>query len=126
MIRRNPATAITRFRALPIQDVLDAVLRAHLAVEAAGLVAVDFYDGCLYDFQAGVMHLCDLDEYRPGLFAPGRRPAPGIDPVHGARAAPARRAHRLLIATETTVQLVSPAGYRQCGPTKACSAVLRL
>ncbi|MBS2532556.1 hypothetical protein KGQ20_07205 [Catenulispora sp. NF23] len=68
MIRRNPATAITRFRALPIQDALDAVLRAHLAVEAAGLVAVDFYDGRLYDFQAGVMHLCDLDEYRPGLF----------------------------------------------------------
>ncbi|MFJ7590257.1 hypothetical protein ACIQZO_23300 [Streptomyces sp. NPDC097617] len=44
-------------------------MSAHLAVEQAGLVAVDFYDGCmLYDFEDHEMVLCDLDEYRPGPF----------------------------------------------------------
>lgn len=66
----GPARA--RFRALPLASVLravDRVLDAHLAVEAAGLVAVDLYDGAfLYDFGADVLHLIDLDEYRPGPF----------------------------------------------------------
>ncbi|MFI6009044.1 hypothetical protein ACIBAG_09455 [Streptomyces sp. NPDC051243] len=48
---------------------MDEVLDAHLAVEQAGLVAVDLYDGCfLYDFEAHRMVLCDLDEYRLGPF----------------------------------------------------------
>ena len=35
----------------------------------AGLVAVDFYDGCLlYDFDAGQVHLVDLDLYAPGPY----------------------------------------------------------
>lgn len=63
---------MARFRRLPLPDVhaaLDAVLGAHLAVEAAGLVAVDLYDGCmLYDFDERRMRLCDLDEYRQGPF----------------------------------------------------------
>jgi serine/threonine-protein kinase len=46
-----------------------SILDAHLAVAAAGFVAVDLYDGCfLYDFDDQVMHLIDLDEYRPGPF----------------------------------------------------------
>jgi len=67
----GPARA--RFRALPLASVLravDRVLDAHLAVEAAGMVAVDLYDGAfLYDFGGDVLHLIDLDEYRPGPFA---------------------------------------------------------
>ncbi|MEU6144244.1 serine/threonine protein kinase [Streptomyces sp. NPDC047081] len=64
--------ARARFRALPVPRVLralDRILDAHLAVEAAGQVAVDLYDGAfLYDFDRGDLHLIDLDEYRPGPF----------------------------------------------------------
>ncbi|MEU0072501.1 serine/threonine protein kinase [Streptomyces sp. NPDC006332] len=70
--RSRPDSPRSRFRALPIPRVLaalDRVLDAHLAVEAAGQVAVDLYDGSfLYDFQAAELHLIDLDEYRPGPF----------------------------------------------------------
>ncbi|MFF8928937.1 hypothetical protein ACF1AO_16860 [Streptomyces longwoodensis] len=48
---------------------MDEILDAHLAVEQAGLVAVDLYDGCfLYDFKAHRMVLCDLGEYWLGPF----------------------------------------------------------
>lgn len=70
--RAAPDSPMARFRRLPVADVLralDEVLDAHLAVEQAGLVAVDLYDGCfLYDFEAHRMVLCDLDEYRLGPF----------------------------------------------------------
>nr|WP_188272809.1 serine/threonine-protein kinase [Streptomyces sp. CBMA152] len=63
---------MARFHRLPLPQVLAAVnqiLDAHLAVEQAGFVAVDFYDGCmLYDFTTGRLALCDVDEYRPGPF----------------------------------------------------------
>ncbi|MEU1677341.1 serine/threonine protein kinase [Streptomyces roseifaciens] len=70
--RTAPGSAMARFRALPLPLATRAwerVLSAHLAVEAAGYVAVDFYDGALlYDFTGGIMRLVDLDEYRPGPF----------------------------------------------------------
>jgi serine/threonine-protein kinase len=70
--RLRHAGPLARFQALPVHRVLRAVghlLDAHLAVEAAGFVAVDLYDGAfLYDFDAGELHLIDLDEYRPGPF----------------------------------------------------------
>ncbi|MGW0895440.1 serine/threonine protein kinase [Streptomyces goshikiensis] len=70
--RAMPGSPMARFRALPIVRILaalESVLSAHLAVERAGLVAVDFYDGCmLYDFGEHRMALCDLDEYRPEPF----------------------------------------------------------
>jgi serine/threonine-protein kinase len=70
--RAAPDSPMARFRRLPVPVVLQAlekILDAHLTVERAGLVAVDFYDGCLlYDFDAHRMVLCDLDEYRPGPF----------------------------------------------------------
>ncbi|MFF9980383.1 protein kinase family protein [Streptomyces erythrochromogenes] len=70
--RATPGSPMTKFRQLPIPRVhaaLDSILSAHLAVEQAGLVAVDLYDGCmLYDFEDHQMKLCDLDEYRPGPF----------------------------------------------------------
>ncbi|MFE5770467.1 hypothetical protein ACFQ7O_19125 [Streptomyces sp. NPDC056485] len=72
---------MARFRRLPLPEVhsaLNTVLDAHLAVEAAGLVAVDLYDGCmLYDFDGRRMTLCDLDEYRPGPFTPEADRLPG-------------------------------------------------
>ncbi len=70
--RTAPGSAMARFRALPLPLVLRAferILSAHLAVEDAGHVAVDFYDGSLlYDFAGSTLHLVDLDEYRPGPF----------------------------------------------------------
>ncbi|POX37792.1 serine/threonine protein kinase [Streptomyces sp. Ru73] len=69
----RPGGALARFRALPVARVLaalDRILDAHLAVERAGYVAVDFYDGAvLYDFASHTPHLIDLDEYRRGPFA---------------------------------------------------------
>ncbi|WP_338779268.1 serine/threonine protein kinase [Streptomyces sp. DG1A-41] len=70
--RLRHAGPLARFQALPVPRGLRAVdhlLDAHLAVEAAGFVSVDLYDGAfLYDFDAGELHLIDLDEYRPGPF----------------------------------------------------------
>jgi serine/threonine-protein kinase len=49
-----------------------------VAVEAAGQVAVDFYDGSLlYDFTGRTVHLVDLDEYRPGPFTVESERLPG-------------------------------------------------
>ncbi|GLZ57129.1 serine/threonine protein kinase [Micromonospora sp. NBRC 107095] len=74
-------SALARFQHLPVPQVeaaLDAILDAHLAVSAAGLVAVDLYDGCfLYDFDASRMRLIDLDEYRPGPFVLAADRLPG-------------------------------------------------
>ncbi|NEB04702.1 serine/threonine protein kinase [Streptomyces sp. SID13726] len=74
-------TARARFRALPLPRVhhaLDRILDAHLAVEAAGQVAVDLYDGAfLYDFDGHEIHLIDLDEYRPGPFVLAEDRLPG-------------------------------------------------
>ncbi|WP_239165206.1 serine/threonine protein kinase [Catellatospora citrea] len=71
-VRTDPDGAMARFRALPpdrVEAALDAVLDAHVAVAAAGFVAVDLYDGCLlYDFAGSRMHVVDVDEYRPGPF----------------------------------------------------------
>ncbi|MGW6881893.1 serine/threonine protein kinase [Streptomyces goshikiensis] len=79
--RTAPDSPMARFRRLPlsqVHDALDIVLDAHLAVEAAGLVAVDLYDGCmLYDFEEQRMRLCDLDEYRQGPFTLNTDRLPG-------------------------------------------------
>lgn len=70
--RLDPAGPHARFRALAVADVLSAlhdIFDAHVAVAAAGFVSVDLYDGCfIYDFAAGRVRMCDLDEYRPGPF----------------------------------------------------------
>jgi serine/threonine-protein kinase len=70
--RRDPAFAPVRFRSLPLDQVLAAIetiYDVHLRLAEAGLIAVDFYDGCLlYDFEEGRIYVCDLDEYRPGPF----------------------------------------------------------
>ena len=70
--RGDPASSFARFRKLPLSqrlEAFDSILDAHLAVTAAGYVAVDFYDGTIiYDFDSHQVSLCDLDEYRPGPF----------------------------------------------------------
>ncbi|MEU4678451.1 serine/threonine protein kinase [Micromonospora sp. NPDC023737] len=76
----NRAT-LTRFQQLPLPEVEAAVttiLDAHVAVTAAGYVAVDLYDGCfLYNFDSRRMWLIDLDEYRPGPFTLDAERLPG-------------------------------------------------
>jgi serine/threonine protein kinase len=71
-IRTHPDGPWVRFRALPAEKAyasIEALLDAHLAMTAAGYVAVDLYDGCmLYDFHNHRMRLVDLDEYRKGPF----------------------------------------------------------
>jgi serine/threonine-protein kinase len=70
--RAQAGSPLSRFRALPVPRILralDRILDAHVAVESAGHVAVDLYDGAfLYDFDGDEMHLIDLDEYRLGPF----------------------------------------------------------
>ncbi len=60
-LRRGPAEQVARV----VSDVLDA----HVAIEAAGWVAVDLYDGCLlHDAATGRTHLVDLDLYHHGPY----------------------------------------------------------
>ncbi|MFJ5546803.1 serine/threonine protein kinase [Streptomyces sp. NPDC093225] len=70
--RAAPDSPMARFRTQQLAQIniaVETLLSAHLAVEDAGYVAVDLYDGCmLYDFDQQRMMLCDLDEYRPGPF----------------------------------------------------------
>lgn len=70
--RRHPDSAWSRFRRLAVAEVeaaVAAIFDAHLAVDEAGFVASDLYDGCfLYDFERRQMRLLDFDEYRPGPF----------------------------------------------------------
>ncbi len=81
LARTDPASAHARFRAQPVDvilDVIDELFDAHLPVSRAGFVAVDWYDGCLlYDFDHGEIRLIDLDEYRPGPFVVSVPPLPG-------------------------------------------------
>jgi serine/threonine-protein kinase len=65
----DPA-ARERFRALPAEEILtalDALYELHAALDAAGWVEGDFYDGAmLYDFDAHRLTVMDLDTYRRG------------------------------------------------------------
>lgn len=76
-------SGLLRFQQLPVAEVeaaLSALLDAHLAIVAAGFVAVDLYDGCfLYDFDRSKMWLIDLDEYRPGPFVLEEERLPGSE-----------------------------------------------
>ena len=71
-VHGSDRSALDEFQHLPIDEVtaaLNTIIDAHVAIAAAGYVAVDLYDGCfLYDFDARAMWLIDLDEYRRGAF----------------------------------------------------------
>ena len=70
--RDDPSSPYRRLLALPVADRCNAVRElfdAHVAVAAAGFVAVDLYDGSvLYDFDRRRLRLIDLDMYRPGPY----------------------------------------------------------
>ncbi|HUS62319.1 MAG TPA: hypothetical protein VMY34_08985 [Acidimicrobiales bacterium] len=70
--RDAPGSPHHRFLGLPLQQILEAIrsiVDAHVAVAAAGFVAVDLYEGCvIYDFDAQQVHLIDLDHYQPGPY----------------------------------------------------------
>ncbi|MFE9633417.1 serine/threonine protein kinase [Streptomyces sp. NPDC006463] len=101
--RTAPHSPMARFRRLLLPEIhsaLDTILDAHLAVEDAGLVAVDLYDGCmLYDFGQQRMRLCDLDEYRQGPFTVDADRLPGSSRYM----APEEFRRGSLIDTRTTV-----------------------
>jgi len=79
--RTEPASAHARFRALPVRrilDSLDVVYGLHEQIAGLGVIAVDFYDGCiLYNFDEHRTWICDLDEYRPGPFTLDAEHLPG-------------------------------------------------
>ena len=79
--QHDPSSPHLRFRRMPRARVLDAlgvIYDAHVALERAGWVAVDMYDGCvLYDFGRHILKLIDFDECRPGPFALDAERLPG-------------------------------------------------
>ncbi|MGW4938643.1 serine/threonine protein kinase [Streptomyces sp. NPDC004166] len=84
--RAAPGRPMARFRALPLPRVhaaLDAVLDAHLAVEAAGFVAVDFYDGCMLYTLHGAGGVRARSADRPPYHRV--QPGPGTAPPAGRR-----------------------------------------
>lgn len=70
--REHPESVSRRFLRLDVSELVDAVgqiIDVHVAVAAAGYVAVDLYDGCvLYDFSTHAVRLVDLDHYRRGPY----------------------------------------------------------
>ncbi|MCA6309210.1 hypothetical protein [Phenylobacterium sp.] len=64
-----PLRQSQRMRRVPLSDVLRAicdVIDVHAAIEAAGFVSIDLYDGnLLYNDR---VHLIDVDEYQPVPF----------------------------------------------------------
>lgn len=68
--RADPDSSYRRFATAPAEvrlAVFDQLLDAHRALEEAGWVACDLYDGCLMvDLRSGRLTLIDLDTYRRG------------------------------------------------------------
>lgn len=68
--RGDPRTMYQRFAHAPATvqlPVFDALLDAHVAIEAAGFVAGDLYDGCMIvNPETALLTLIDLDTYRRG------------------------------------------------------------
>jgi serine/threonine protein kinase len=79
--RNDPAEAYQRFASLPsseIVDALDSVIDLHVALETAGWVAGDFYDGCLmYNFAARQIKVMDFECYRRGAYVNDKGRLPG-------------------------------------------------
>jgi len=69
-LREDPESPYRRFATAPPERrlaVLDQLVDAHRALEEAGWVACDLYDGCLMvDLGTGRLTLIDLDTYRRG------------------------------------------------------------
>lgn len=70
--RRDAGSAHERFKALPVEEILaalDTLYDLHAALDAAGWVEGDFYDGAmLYDFDVRRLTAIDLDTYHRGPY----------------------------------------------------------
>jgi ribosomal protein S18 acetylase RimI-like enzyme len=79
--RDDPAEAHDRFKRLPAGEIataLDQVLSLHVALEQAGWIAGDFYDGCLmYDAGTRRIVVMDFESYRQGAYLNDRGRLPG-------------------------------------------------
>lgn len=68
--RDDPDSAYQRLAHLPAEQLLgvfDVLIDLHVALAAAGWIAVDLYDGCMIvDFASGSLSVIDLDTYRRG------------------------------------------------------------
>lgn len=68
--RGDPDSTYRRFAHLPADGLLavfDVLIDLHVALAAAGWVAVDLYDGCLIvDLATASLKVVDLDSYRRG------------------------------------------------------------
>jgi len=109
--RSDPSGPMHAFRAQPVSTiarVIDEIFDAHVAVAAAGFVAVDFYDGCmLYDPATATIRLIDLDHYRPGPYTVGTQPVPGSTRY----LAPEERTPGATVDERTTVYTLARAGF---------------
>jgi serine/threonine protein kinase, bacterial len=68
--RADPASAYQRFASLPatrLLGVFGVLIDLHVALQDAGWVASDLYDGCLIvELNSGRLTVVDLDTYRQG------------------------------------------------------------
>lgn len=79
--RDDPAEAHYRFKYLPAKEIahaLDQVIDLHVALENAGWITGDLYDGCLmYDFSSGDVRVVDFEFYRKGSYRNDEGRLPG-------------------------------------------------
>ena len=70
--RDDPDEAGSRFRRLPATEItaaLDSIIDLHVALDRAGWVSGDVYDGCLmYDFGSRDIRFMDFESYRRGPY----------------------------------------------------------
>lgn len=68
----NPNSPLYKFRQLSINErirCLDKIFRFFIKMEKTGIIAVDFYDGCiLYNFQTSEVRIFDIDEFEMSEF----------------------------------------------------------
>jgi serine/threonine protein kinase len=70
--RGDPDEAGSRFRRLPVPEItaaLDSIIDLHAALDSAGWVSGDVYDGCLmYDFGSRDIRFMDFESYQRGPY----------------------------------------------------------
>lgn len=62
-VRLRGADLMARLETTEVLAAIEAVIEAHVAIERAGFVSIDLYDGNL--LYGDRIHLIDVDEYRP-------------------------------------------------------------
>lgn len=81
--REDPREPGSRFRELPSAEIvaaLDAIIDLHFALDRAGWVSGDLYDGCImYDFHSKSVRFMDFEAYRRGPYVNDIGRLPGSD-----------------------------------------------